>query len=85
MKNGHLRVLNDSDSAGRGRKRDKEGRGGRRDEKEGEIRKKDGRGEKSDVESEKNEKVVKKMKQSQKRYMVSSSLCPLLVSLIIAI
>ena len=38
MKNGHLRVLNDSDSAGRGRKRDKEGRGGRRDEKEGETR-----------------------------------------------
>ena len=40
MKNGHLRILNDSDSAGRGRKRDeeeggtgrKERRGGRSDE-----------------------------------------------------
>ena len=42
MKNGHLRILNDLDIAGRGRKRDeeeggtrrKEGRGGRRDEEE---------------------------------------------------
>ncbi len=40
MKNGHLRILNDSDSAGRGRKRDEEDRGTRR---------KDGRGERSDV------------------------------------
>ena len=46
MKNGHLRILNDLDSAGRGRKRDKEeggtrrkeGRGGRRDEEEGGTR-----------------------------------------------
>ena len=35
MKNGHLRILNDSDSAGRGRKRDKE---------EGGTRRKEGRG-----------------------------------------
>ena len=43
MKNGLLRILNDLDSAGRGRKRDEEeegtrreeGRGGRRDGKEG--------------------------------------------------
>ncbi len=43
MKNDHLRILNDLDSAGRGRKRDeekggtrrKERRGGRRDEEEG--------------------------------------------------
>ena len=41
MKNGQLRILNDSDSAGRGRKRDEEDRGTRR---------KDGRGERSDVE-----------------------------------
>ena len=34
MKNGHLRILNDSDGAGRGRKRDEEegGQGGRSDE-----------------------------------------------------
>ena len=58
MKNGHLRILNDLDSAGRGRKRDeeeggtrrKEGRGGRRDEEEGGTRRKDGRGGRSDVE-----------------------------------
>ena len=58
MKNGHLRILNDLDNAGRGRKRDeeegrtrrKEGRGGRRDEEEGWTRRKDGRGERSDVE-----------------------------------
>ena len=44
MKNGLLRILNDLDSAGRGKKRDedeggtrmKEGRGRRRDEEEGE-------------------------------------------------
>ena len=53
MKNGLLRVLNDLDSAGRGKKRDeeeggmrrKEGRGGRRDGEEGEMGRKEGRGE----------------------------------------
>ena len=46
MKNGLLRILNDLDSAGRGKKRDeeeemtrrKEGRGGRRDGEEGGTR-----------------------------------------------
>ena len=51
MKNGLLRILNDSDSSGRGRKRDKEEKGTRR---------KDGRGERSDEASERNEYVVKK-------------------------
>ena len=49
MKNGHLRILNDLDSAGRGRKRDgeegrtrrKEGRGGRRDKEERGTRRKE--------------------------------------------
>ena len=52
MKNGLLRILNDLDSAGRGKKRDeeeemtrrKEERGGRRDEEEGGKRRKKGRG-----------------------------------------
>ena len=47
MKNGLLRILNDLDSAGRGRKRDeeegrtrtKDGRGGSKDEEEGAMRK----------------------------------------------
>ena len=46
MKNGLLRFLNDSDSSGKGRKRDKEergtrrkeGQGGKRDEEEGATR-----------------------------------------------
>ena len=50
MKNGLLRVLNDLDSAGRGKKRDeeeggmrrKEGRGRRRDEEEGGMGRKEG-------------------------------------------
>ena len=51
LKNGLLRILNDLDSAGRGKKRDeeergtrrrKEGRGGRRDEEEGGTRRKEG-------------------------------------------
>ena len=58
MKNGLLRILNNLDTAGRGKKRDeeergtgrKEGRGGRRDEEEGWTRRKDERGERSDVE-----------------------------------
>ena len=58
MKNGQLRILNDSDSAGRGRKKDeeergtwrKEGRGGRRDEEEGGTRKKERRGGRRDGE-----------------------------------
>ncbi len=69
MKNGHLRILNDLDIAGRGRKIDeeeggtrrKEGRGGRRDEEDGWTRRKDGRGERSDVE-EGAMRRVKKMK-----------------------
>ena len=40
MKNGLLRILNDLDSAGRGKK----GRGGRRDKEEGETRRKEGQG-----------------------------------------
>ena len=35
MKNGHLRILNDLDNAGRGRKRDEEERGTRRKEGRG--------------------------------------------------
>ena len=43
MKNGLLRILNDLDSAGRGKKRDeKEGRGERRDEEEGGTGRKEG-------------------------------------------
>ena len=57
MKNGLSQILNDLDSAGRGRKRDeeeggtrkKEGRGGRRDEEEGGTRK-DGREGRMDAE-----------------------------------
>ena len=49
MKNGLLWILSDLDSAGRGRKRDKE---------EGVTRRKERRGGKSD--EERNEKVVKK-------------------------
>ena len=48
MKNGQLRILNDSDSAGRGRKRDKE---------EGGTRRKEGQGGRSDEESEKMKKL----------------------------
>ena len=44
MKNGHLRILNDLDSAGQGKKRD---------EKEGGTRRKEGQGGRSDEESEK--------------------------------
>ena len=57
MKNGHFRILNDLNNAGRGRKREeeggtrrKEGRGGRRDKEEGGTRSKEGGGERSDVE-----------------------------------
>ena len=53
LKNGLLRILNDLDSAGRGKKRDeeegglrrKEGRGGRRDREEEGMGRKEGRGE----------------------------------------
>ena len=38
MKNGHLRILNDLDNAGRGGKRDEEEGGTRRDEEEGGTR-----------------------------------------------
>ncbi len=41
MKNGHQWILNDFDSAGRGRK---EGRGRRKEEEEGGTRRKEGRG-----------------------------------------
>ena len=44
MKNGLLRILNDLDSAGRGKKRNQE-EGGTRDEEEGGTRRKEGRGE----------------------------------------
>ena len=62
MKNGLLWILSDRDSAGRGRKRNKEeggtrrkeGRGGRSDEEEGVTRRKERQGER------KNEKIVKK-------------------------
>ncbi len=43
MKNGHLRILNDLDIAGQGRKRDEE---------KGGTRRKDGRGGRMDVEKE---------------------------------
>ena len=51
MKNELLRILNDLDSAGGGRRRDKEEGGTRRDEEERGMRR-----------VKKNEKVVKKMK-----------------------
>ena len=63
MKNGHLWILNDIDSAGRGTRdeeeggtRRKEGRGGRMDEEEGRTRRKERRGGRSDEESEKRKK-----------------------------
>ena len=56
MKNSLLRILNDSDSSGRGRKRDKEERGTRRIE---------GRGGRSD-EEERATRRVKKMKKLYK-------------------
>ena len=58
MKNGLLRILNDLDSAGQGKK---EGREGRRDEEERGTRRKEGRGGRRNGESEKmkNEKVAK--------------------------
>ena len=70
MKNGLLRILNDLDSAGRGKKRDKEegwtrrkeGQGGRRDEEQGGTRRKEVRGGRRDEESEKMKKLLKKMK-----------------------
>ena len=45
MKNGLLRILNDLDSAGQGRKRDKrkDGQEGKRDEEEGGTRRKERR------------------------------------------
>ena len=74
MKTGLLRILNDLDSAGRGRKRDveeggtrrKEGRGGRMDEEEGWPRRKEQHGGRSDEESDKNEKVVEKKRKLKK-------------------
>ena len=68
MKNGLLRILNDLDSAGRGKKRDeeeggtrrKEGRGGKRNEEEGGLRRKEGRGGRRDEKSEKMKKLLKK-------------------------
>ena len=70
IKTGLLRILNDLDSAGRGRKRDveeggtrrKEGRGGRMDEEEGWTRRKLRRGGRSDEESGK----MKKLQKSEK-------------------
>ncbi len=54
MKNGHLRILNDIDSAGRGRKMDEEGKGTRRKKGQGgRKRRKERRGGRSDEESEK--------------------------------
>ena len=68
MKNGLLRILNDLDSTGRGKKRDKEEgvtrrkkrQGGMRDGEEGGTGRKEGWGGSRVEESEKNEKVVKK-------------------------
>merc|ERR1712237_71361 len=64
MKNGLLRILNDLDSAGRGKKRDKEEGGARRKEGQGGRmdRRKEGRGGRTDEESEKMKKLLKKMK-----------------------
>ena len=46
MKNQLLRILNDLDNAGQGKKRDEEeGRGGKRNEEEGGTGRKEGRGE----------------------------------------
>ena len=58
MKNGLLRILNDLDSARRGKKRDKERR---RDNEDGGTGREEGRGGRRDEESEKmkNEKVAK--------------------------
>ena len=70
MKNGLLRILNDLDSAGRGKKRDeeeggmrrKEGRGGRRDEEEGGTRRKEGQGEEGGTGRGRREEESEKMK-----------------------
>ena len=51
MKNGPLRIVNDLDSAGRGKKRDEEERGTGR---------KEGRGGRMDEEREKMKKLLKK-------------------------
>ena len=51
IKNGHLRILNDLDNAGRGGRRDEGEGGARRKEGQGGTRSKDGRGGRSDVES----------------------------------
>ena len=61
VKNGFLRILNDLDSAGRGKKRDEEEGGTKRSEEEGGSRRKEERGGRRDEESEKkkNEKVAK--------------------------
>ena len=67
LKNELLRILNDLDSAGQGKKRDegegetrrKEGGGGRRDGEEGGTERKQGRGGRMDEESEKMEKLLK--------------------------
>ena len=50
LKNGLLQILNDLDSAGRG---------GRRDEEEGGMRRKEGRGGRREEESEKLKKLLK--------------------------
>ena len=63
MKNGHLRILNDIDSAGRGIKRDKEERGTRRKEgRGGRMDAEKGRGGRSDEESEEMKKLSKNEK-----------------------
>ena len=59
MKNGLLRILNDSDSSGRGIKKDKMeiGSRGKRDKEERGTRRKERRGGGSDEESEKMKKL----------------------------
>ena len=59
MKNGLLLILSDLDSAGRGKKRDKEGRGGRRDRAKGGMERKEGRGGRREEESKKMKKLLK--------------------------
>ena len=62
MKNRLLRILNDLDSDGRGRKRDEEEGWTRRKEEEGGTRRKEGGGERRSEESEKMKKLLKKNK-----------------------
>ena len=63
LKNGLIQIQNDLDSAGRGKKRDEE---------EGGMRRKEGRGGRREEESEKMKKLLKEMKKSLKDASLAS-------------